>query len=97
MQSKKLKKDLHNRQFFLSKELKINIIRKILFKYFFHYDNLKHFILKKIKINFFITRLKNYCILTGHCKKISIFFKISKFQIKKLSNLGFIFGLRKSN
>jgi len=97
MQSKKLKNDFYNRQLFLSKELKINIIRNKLFKYFFDYANLKHFISKKIKINFFITKFKNYCILTGHCKKISIFFKMSKFQIKRLSNLGFIFGLRKSN
>jgi ribosomal protein S14 len=97
MKLKKLKKDLYNRQLFLFKELKMNIIRNHLFKYFFYLTNLKHFILKKMKINSYFTKIKNYCIITGHSKKISIFFKMSKFQVKKLANLGFIFGLHKSN
>lgn len=97
MKLKKLKKDLTNRQFYLSKELHINILRKHIFKTLYNSTNIKYFILKKIQINFFITKIKNYCLLTGYCKKISSFFKMSKFQIKKLSNLGFIFGLQKSN
>jgi ribosomal protein S14 len=97
MKLKKLKKDLYNRQVFLSKELKINVIRNLLFKYIFYLSNLKYLILKKLKVDVFITRFKNCCIFTGHSRKISIIFKMSKFQIKKLSNLGFIFGLKKSN
>ena len=91
----------YNLKRLLNKELKKNII-----KYFL---SNQHYYFKSNKIIMFIYRNKYYykymsisffkrsCLLSGNCKSISRFFKLSRYNCKYYASNGFISGLRKAS
>lgn len=86
---------------FVSKELKKNIIK------FFLSNNYSNFKSKKI-INLIYKNLyfykyasasffKRSCLVTGNCKSVFCFFKLSRYTIRAFASKGIIIGLRKAS
>lgn len=91
----------YNLKYMLKKELKKNLLK------FFLANQYKNF--KSNKIIKFIYRNKYYykyssisffrrsCLLSGNCKSVSRFFKLSRYLCRYYASNGFISGLRKAS
>lgn len=51
----------------------------------------------KVWNNYFKTRIKDFCIVTGRNKGICIKYKVSRIVFRLLNNKGILFGIKKSN
>lgn len=86
MLNKELKKNLL--KFFLAnqyKNFKSNKIIKFIYRNRFYY--------KYSSISFF----RRSCLLSGNCKSVSRFFKLSRYLCRYYASNGFIIGLRKAS
>lgn len=93
--------DKYDLKLMLNKELKKNLLK------FFLANQYKNF--KSNKIIKFIYRNKFYykyssvsffrrsCLLSGNCKSVSRFFKLSRYYCRYYASNGFIIGLRKAS
>jgi small subunit ribosomal protein S14 len=54
-------------------------------------------IFKKVSVNSFKVRVKNFCIITGRSQGVYKKFKISRIQIRELGAKGLYFGLKKAS
>lgn len=96
MKFKNKNQDLQNRIFFKKTE----IIQKIL-KFLLIYCKSKVF--KKIlnknyyKNNYYKTKIKNYCVISGRSRSVIRKFKVSRIFFRILGSKGYYFGLKKSS
>ena len=86
MKSKELKKNII--KFYLSNKysiLKSNKIIKIAYRnlYFYKYSSISYF--------------RRSCLVTGNCRSVSRFFKLSRYTSRYYASNGFFNGLRKSS
>lgn len=88
------------------KKLIIKELKKNLVKYFLsnqHYNFKSNKIIKFIYRNKFyykymsISFFRRNCILSGNCKSIFRFFKLSRYHCRYYASNGFIVGLRKAS
>jgi len=86
------------RYFFFNVELRIKVLKYILnsminFKYL-NYLKKSIFFLKS---DFFYTKIKNICILTGRQGGIYRYFRVSRITLRSIGGNNLIYGLRKSS
>jgi len=93
----KIKKEHFARTSFLRYEKKL-----ILFKFFINnefipyaYRNL--FANKIALISIHFVSLRNYCVLSGRSRSLEWNYSVSRYQFKKLSNFGYLSGVKKSS
>lgn len=76
-------------------ELKKRFLKTVIFdkRFLIYYSRLSFFLLCK----FFFKAFNNFCIISGRSNSVYSSFGLSRMELKKLINLGFLYGIRKSS
>jgi len=100
MFSNNLSFDFTKRNFFFFLELRLNVFCYILSFYSKLFSNIKFYLIKslsELKYDFFSTRIKNSCVLTGRQGGVYRIFRMSRISLRNAGGHNLIFGLRKSS
>jgi len=92
--------DFTKRNFFFLLELRLIVFSYILSFYSKLFFNIKLTLIKslsKLNYDFFSTRIKNSCVLTGRQGSVYRFFRMSRITLRNAGGQNLIFGLRKSS
>jgi len=98
MKFKRSFKDINKRKTYKNVEIVQRIFKTILFA--FNNNHLKLLLRKNysnFKLEYFKSRIKNFCIISGRARSVIRKFKVSRIILRELSTKGCFFGLKKAS
>lgn len=98
MKFKRSFKDINKRKTYKNVELLQRVFKTVLFT--FNNNYLKLLLLERysnFKLEYFKSRITNFCIISGRPRSVIRKFKVSRILLRELSAKGCFFGLKKAS